>query len=602
MLLSLCVITKNEEKNLPKCLESVKDIVDEMIVIDTGSTDHTVKIAKSYGAKVDYYQWQDNFSDAKNYAFGQAKGDWILTMDADEELCASDKERVLSLLNNPDVDIYLFQTLSYLGNKLGQELASNLNIRLIRNHKGYRYIGAIHEQICNQYDENIDQSKVKIEKIVVYHYGYLRSVEKEKNKSNRNMKILEKVLKNDPNNNFHLYNMGNEYLRIRKFEKALQYYKKAYEKFIPYPAHSPKLLIKMILTLDILNKYDEERKILERGLKYYPKFTDLEYLKACLNHKQKKYVLAIKGFIKCLNMGEAPMDLCNISGVGGYKSYYALGEIYYQLGDDEEAYRFYVEAIQAKPEFYIPLHRIAEILMKKEKDMNIVTKKLEVFFKRPFHAGVYTKLGDLCFGNEKYDVALEYFLKAKEILKEDSRLNYYVGMCCLFLKDYQQAYKYFEKVTQGIHYEQAVYKRILCEILSDNMENAKRLLLSAKKFEDKQIYEVYESFEKLAENKECESISDNEEESKVFTDTIFTLLNMLIKVASPEIFEKSLQLLNLIQNDEVLLRLAKLYYQNGYNHLAYEEFIRSIKIFDKIDQEGLEMMKNILNTSSPFTT
>ncbi|MCT4605588.1 MAG: glycosyltransferase [Marinisporobacter sp.] len=602
LLLSLCVITKNEEKNLPRCLESVKDIVDEMIVIDTGSTDDTVKIAKSYGAKVDYYQWQDNFSDAKNYAFKKAKGDWILTMDGDEALCSSDNDRVLSLLNNPEVDLYLFQTLSYLGNKAGEELASNLNVRLIRNHKGYKYQGAIHEQLCNQYDENIDQDRVKIEKIVVYHYGYLESVEREKNKSNRNMNILEKVLKKDPNNNFHLYNMGSEYLRLRKFEKALEYYKKAYEEFMPHCAHSPKLLVKMILALDLLNRYEEERNILEKGLKYYPKFTDLEYLKACLNHKEKRYLSAIKGFMKCLDMGEAPIALCNISGVGGYKSYYALGEIYYELGEDDEAYHCYIKAIQGKPDFHVPLHRIGEILIKKEKNIDIVKQKLEAFFKKPFHVGVYTKLGDLCFGNEKYDVALEYFLKAKEILKDDPRLNYYVGICYLFLKEYQQAYNHFEKVKEGNYYEQAVYKRVICEMLSHNLENAKKLLSCAKAFENKQIYRVYESFEKLVENKPCENMSDNKEESKGLTQIIFTLLNMLIKIGSPEIFEKSLQLLNLIENDEVLLRLAKLYYENGHNHLAYQEFIRSIKIFEKIDIEGLEMMKNILNTSSLFTT
>ncbi|MCT4618898.1 MAG: glycosyltransferase [Marinisporobacter sp.] len=601
MLLSLCVITKNEEKNLPKCLESVKDIVDEMIVIDTGSTDDTVKIAKSYGAKVGYYQWQDNFSDAKNYAFKQAKGDWILTMDGDEELCDSDKDLVLSLLNNPEIDVYIFQTLSYLGNKVGQELSSNLNVRLIRNHKGYKYRGAIHEQLCNQYDENIDQDKVKIEKIVVYHYGYLKSVEREKNKSNRNMKILEKILKNDSNNNFHLYNMGSEYLRLRDFEKALEYYKRAYEEFMPYGAHSPKLLVKMILTLDLLNRYEEERKILEIGLRYYPKFTDLEYLKACLNHKEKKYLSAIKGFIKCLDMGEAPMALCNISGVGGYKSYYALGEIYHQLGDDDEAYHCYIRAIQGKPDFHVPLHRIAEILIKKEKNIDIVKQKLESFFKKPFHIGAYTKLGDLWFGNEKYDVALEYFLRAKEILKDDYRVNYYVGICYLFLKDYQQAYKYFEKVKDGTYCEQAVYKRILCEIISQNLEDAERLLLLAKSFENRSMYKVYASLKKLIENEDCENISDNKEESKEVVDIIFILLNMLIKIASPEIFEKSLQLLNLIENDEVLLKLAKLYYQNGYDRLAYQEFIRSIKIFDRIDPEGLEMMKNILKLSSLFT-
>ncbi|QXM06342.1 TPR domain-containing glycosyltransferase [Crassaminicella indica] len=602
MLLSLCVIAKNEEKNLSRCLESAKNIVDEIIVVDTGSTDSTVKIAKSYGAKVFYYEWNDNFSEAKNFAFDQAKGDWILTMDADEELNSLDQNKVLPLLDNDDIDIYIFQTLSYIGNKPGLETASNLNIRLIRNNKGYYYKGAIHEQICNKNNPIIENSKVKIEKIIVYHYGYLKTVAKEKKKSDRNMQLLKKILKEDPNNHFHLFNIGNEYLRLEQFEKALEYYYKVYKKFTPKSAVTPKLLLRMILSLDALHKYDEEMEVINKGLCYYDKFTDLVYLKACLYHKQKKYSLAIKEFKKCLIMGEAPIDLCNMNDVGGYKASYALGEIYLELGDYDEAYNYYIKTIKAKPSFHIPLYRIAEILMKKEKKIDIVKLQLERFFEIPLNVEAYTKLGDIFFEKEEYDVALEYFLKAKDILKEDTRLNYYVGMSYLFMKDYKEAYSYFEKIKGGDYYKQAVYKMILCEILSNNIENTKRLFCTAKTFKDPYMYLIYKSFKNLVEEKVCSVISEDKEESKIFSDRIFMLLNVLIKIATPEIFEKSLQLLNLIDNDEVLLRLAKLYYSNRYYQLAYQEFIRSIKIFGRIDREGLEMMKNALDQSSLFTT
>ncbi|WP_168198299.1 TPR domain-containing glycosyltransferase [Crassaminicella thermophila] len=601
MLLSLCVIVKNEENNLPRCLESVKDIVDEMIVVDTGSTDDTVKIAKSYGAKVFYFQWNDNFSDAKNFALEQAKGDWIITMDADEELSASDKDKVLPLLNNPNIDIYLFQTLSYVGNTPGLETVNNLNIRLIRNHKGYKYMGAIHEQIYNSINP-IKENKVGKEKIVVYHYGYLRSIALEKDKPSRNMKILKKLLEKDPNNNFHLYNMGNEYLRLRRFEEALTCFKRAYKDFMPNLAYSPKLLLKMIITLEELHMYDEELKMLNHGLQYYPKFTDLEYLRACLFHRQKKYSLAIKGFKKCIEMGEPPLEQYNINDVGGYRAYYALGEIYSELGDYDEAYNYYIETIKAKPTFHMPLYNIAKILIKKEKDINVVKTKLERFFGDNLNAGAYIKLGDIFFGMEKYDIALEYFLKGQEILKTDQNIYYYIGMSELYLKNYQEAYQWFEKIKEGKYYEEAIYKMILCEILSNNFENAKKLLHITKKNKNEYMYTVYKSFKNLVGDKDCEIISDDQEESKIFADIIFILLNILIKVATPEIFEKSLKLLNLINDDEVLLRLAKLYYNNGYYNLAYQEFIRSIKMFNKIDQEGLEMMKKISDKHISFTT
>ncbi|MFG0216248.1 glycosyltransferase family 2 protein, partial [Brevibacillus porteri] len=80
--ISLCMIVKNEEECLHKCLDSVKDLVDEMIIVDTGSTDKTVEIGKSFGAVVHSYEWQDNFAEARNFGLEKATGDWILWMDA----------------------------------------------------------------------------------------------------------------------------------------------------------------------------------------------------------------------------------------------------------------------------------------------------------------------------------------------------------------------------------------------------------------------------------------------------------------------------------------------------------------------------------------
>ena len=89
MKLSLCTIVKDEEASLPSCLNSVKDVVDEMVVVDTGSTDRTPAIAKEFGAKVYRFPQDSNLSPARNFSLEQATGDWILVLDADEELSAN---------------------------------------------------------------------------------------------------------------------------------------------------------------------------------------------------------------------------------------------------------------------------------------------------------------------------------------------------------------------------------------------------------------------------------------------------------------------------------------------------------------------------------
>ncbi|MFZ2655904.1 MAG: glycosyltransferase family 2 protein, partial [Victivallales bacterium] len=92
--LSVCMIVKNEEAFLGRCLKSVVDHVDEIIIVDTGSTDRTVGIAKSFGARIYYHPWQDDFSLHRNQSISYARGRWIFIIDADEEYRASSKRNL----------------------------------------------------------------------------------------------------------------------------------------------------------------------------------------------------------------------------------------------------------------------------------------------------------------------------------------------------------------------------------------------------------------------------------------------------------------------------------------------------------------------------
>ena len=98
MKISACVIVKNEEKNIQQWLSCMKDIADEMIVVDTGSGDRTVELAKAGGARVYHFKWRNDFSAAKNYALDRATGDWIFFLDADEYFSESTRKRIRSLL------------------------------------------------------------------------------------------------------------------------------------------------------------------------------------------------------------------------------------------------------------------------------------------------------------------------------------------------------------------------------------------------------------------------------------------------------------------------------------------------------------------------
>ncbi len=128
--ISACMIVKNEEKLLPQCLESIKDFVDKIIIVDTGSTDRTIEIAKSYGAKIFHHPWENDFSKHRNQSISYATGDWIFVLDGDEEVIQWD-DHLLTILHNKDIDSVHVKVENIYG-KGGGEAWHN-SIRLFSN-------------------------------------------------------------------------------------------------------------------------------------------------------------------------------------------------------------------------------------------------------------------------------------------------------------------------------------------------------------------------------------------------------------------------------------------------------------------------------------
>ena len=143
--LSLCMIVKNEEALLPTCLESVKDHVDEIVIVDTGSTDRTVEVATKYNAKIYHHPWENSFSKARNYSLKYATCDWILILDADEEISGNDAPRLKSLIRESSADLIYLQVLD---KTTEGKIVSVLNSeRLFKNHHGIRYDGIVHNAL-----------------------------------------------------------------------------------------------------------------------------------------------------------------------------------------------------------------------------------------------------------------------------------------------------------------------------------------------------------------------------------------------------------------------------------------------------------------------
>ena len=146
--ISLCMIVKNEETHIARCLDSVAELVEEIIIVDTGSTDRTVEIVSNYTSKIYSYPWKDDFSDARNYSFSQASMDYCMWMDADDVLEESEKDRFLQLKKSlsPDTDIVMMKYNTSF-DEAGKPSFSYFRERWIRNCTQYRWIGEVHEVI-----------------------------------------------------------------------------------------------------------------------------------------------------------------------------------------------------------------------------------------------------------------------------------------------------------------------------------------------------------------------------------------------------------------------------------------------------------------------
>ncbi len=143
--ISLCMIVKNEEMNIARCLGSMAGLVEEIIVVDTGSADRTVEIVSNYTSKIYLYPWNDDFSDARNYSLSKASMDYCMWMDADDILKEDQKDKFLELKESlsPDTDIVMMKYNTSF-DEAGNPSFSYYRERWIRNCTRYRFVGAVH--------------------------------------------------------------------------------------------------------------------------------------------------------------------------------------------------------------------------------------------------------------------------------------------------------------------------------------------------------------------------------------------------------------------------------------------------------------------------
>jgi len=237
--LSLCMIVKNEERFLAQCLESVKDHVDEICIVDTGSTDRTMEIAASYGARIERHAWRNDFGWARNKALAMATRRWILQLDADEELLPESYEALRVVKSAPAHHVGVWIRCNNAANDYaGSGSMSHALVRVFPNDPAIRFRGAVHEFV------SIDDDPIGIKAvhspIAILHHGYLQEIVAERDKARRNLDIIRGQVEREPEDPFHWFNLGmtaylmNDNAEARRgFERMLELNGDAPRGFVP---------------------------------------------------------------------------------------------------------------------------------------------------------------------------------------------------------------------------------------------------------------------------------------------------------------------------------------------------------------------------------
>lgn len=197
-----CMIVRNEEELLPGCLDSIRDWVDELIVVDTGSTDSTVEISESYGAKLHRQEWTNDFSYHRNYSIEQADSEWILIIDADERLVRDDIPSLQTIINDGQYAAISLNVINVYGRE--EEKTTFLNsVRLFTKDSGLRYDGIVHNRLQIPNDMKVLRTRARIK-----HLGYDLTPEKMQAKFDRSRALLERQLTENENDHHALYNLA----------------------------------------------------------------------------------------------------------------------------------------------------------------------------------------------------------------------------------------------------------------------------------------------------------------------------------------------------------------------------------------------------------
>ena len=375
MLIGLHMIVKNGGEMLNHCLNSVRDLVDEIIIVDTGSEDQSISIAESFGAKILQATWENNFSKARNLSIAHAKTDWIVYLDADEIFQGNARE-LRERLRNSDREGYWIDVES-LNGSLPYEKVVHQSLRLFRSKPNLYFKGAIHEDIVPSLLNHGSQlhSFDKLDAKII-HLGYLPEFNQGNIKLQRNIHILEEALKQDTENHYYQYHLGVAYTQKGIRHEGIDLMEQALKNSDLDLSYRPAIVKDLAQAWITAEDYSAAQELLEKEKKHYPDYPDLYYLSGVCHLHKKEDEQALQMFqLAVQQTPERSYVLEN--GAGTFRSWTLMGDIAVKWHAYSDAVQFYMKALQGCPYYFDALYGFTDVLVASNVSSANIKKELD---------------------------------------------------------------------------------------------------------------------------------------------------------------------------------------------------------------------------------
>lgn len=560
MLLSVCIIVRDGATFISRTIGSVKNISDEIVVIDTGSYDNTQMIAHQAGARVISYQWQHDFSRIRNYALKQARGDWVLFLDSDEEM-SRDCNKLRPILTRVNCRGYYLPVIE-MGN---EQKFPRLVPRLLKQSRKLVFQGRVDEQLNFSVFSTSTRPEFKVLQIPILHHD-IHQVQTELKPDD-----IYKLNGNKLNKVSSYYEEGRYKLALNELELRLK------EEDVKEEYSCLSDIIFLLLNLDNIEK---ARDVIRCGQRKYPSCPDFDFWQGFLDYRLRKYRQGIKSLLQIFNKDTTDDFLNN--------TYVLLGELYKKVDNYAMAINFLEKSnfISRAKKFIVK--SMIEIFIEQGYTLFDILDKLPDQNKE-----VYLMLLDIFVNNHHYQKGLELIDIIEHKYDNLSQLIFWKGKFLLYLGQKKLASKELKKISPGFVRFDEVLDLLWVLNLEKDGSKAKSNLNQIKLLGDNLSWKFISLYNKINNrNKEIRLDFKNLNLKYEFYYKCFYYLELLLKFAGDDYIEIVTNIIESLQVKSVYSDLGNIFYN-------YQKWERA-EYYLKLSLEEGVALKDLVKLAGTF--